>query len=82
MKEFRKYEKEIWEKLEELHDFSDDKIYAKKLIKQIKNLLERVLSINVDGALSEDLDEMTSFVDYVNDVLKEYENKLEEEPEL
>lgn len=78
MNEFEKYQREIFELLEELYDFSEDKHYSKNLISQIKEKIEGIKKIDINTLSEEQLDDINGFIDYLNDILKTYKLKFDE----
>jgi len=75
MEEFKKYQKEIFAFIEELHDYSNDKPYAEHLCEKIDELLAEIKNIDINDMCEEDVEEISSFLDFVNDILKQYKNE-------
>ena len=76
--EFKLYEKEIWELIEEINDFNNDREYVGKIINKINEKIENIRSLDLESLSDKKLDTINSFIEYVNDVLKEMENKNSE----
>ena len=75
MEEFKKYQKEIFDLIEELHDYANDKPYAEHLCEKIDELLAEIKNIDINDMCEEDVEEISSFLDFVNDILKQYKNE-------
>lgn len=80
--QFEKYKVEILDLIEELKESLDDIEHTEKICKHIRALIEFIELIDNKQLADEDVDEVIQFMDYVKDVLKEYENNFEQEPNI
>ena len=83
MQEFKSYQKEIGALINELKG-CDDLEYSKKTINNINGLVELIEMLIADSLSAKELDEIASYVAYVNDTIANFETNFTKdlEPDL